>query len=57
MSLMTCLDLDFKDDLALLSHRTQNMRDQIQALEDQGMQMGPKINATKLMRIVTRVAD
>lgn len=57
MSLMTCLDLHFKDDLALLSHRTQNMRDQIQTLEDQGMQMGPKINATKLMRIVTRVAD
>lgn len=52
---MTCLeDLDFTDDLTLMSHRIQNMRDKIQALMEQGMQVGLKINVTntKLMCIV-----
>lgn len=54
---MTCLeDLDFTDDLTLMSHRIQNMRDKIQALMEQGMQVGLKINVTKtkLMCIGTR---
>ena len=49
-------DLDFADDLALLSHRIQDMRDKTQALEVQSAKVGLKINATKtkLMRIGTK---
>ena len=52
-------DLDFADDLALLSHRIQDMRDKIRALEVQGPKVGLKINATKtkLMHIVTKRGD
>ena len=40
-SFMTSLeDLDFADDLALLSHRIQNMRDKTRALEEQGAKGG-----------------
>ena len=47
-------DLDFADNLALLSHRIQDMRDKTRALE-----VGLKINATKtkLMRIGTKRGD
>ena len=45
-SLTTSLeDLDFADDLALLSHRIQDMRDKTQALEVQSAKVGLKINA------------
>ena len=49
-------DLDFADDLALLSHRMQDMRDKTQALKVQSAEVGLKINATKtkLMRIGTK---
>jgi len=52
-------DLDFADDLALLSHRIQDMRDKTQALEVQGAKVGLKINAskTKLMSIGTKRDD
>ena len=52
-------DLDFADDLALLSHRIQDMRDKTRALELQGSKVGLKINATKtkLMRIGTKRDD
>ena len=52
-------DLDFADDLALLSHRIQDMRDKTQALEVQSAKVGLKINATKtkLMPIVTKRDD
>ena len=52
-------DLDFPDDLVLLSHRIQGIRDTTQALEVQGAKVGLKINATntKLMRIVTKRDD
>jgi len=52
-------DLSFADDLALLSHRIQDMRDKTQALEVQGGKVGLKINATKtkLMRIGTKRGD
>ena len=52
-------DLDFADDLALLSHRIQDMRDKTRALEVQGAKVGLKINApkTKLMRIGTKRGD
>ena len=52
-------DLDFADDLALLSHRIQDMRDKPRALEVQGAKVGLKINATKtkLMRIGTKRGD
>ena len=57
---MTSLeDLDFADDLALLSYRIQDMRDKTRALEVQGAKVGLKINATKtkLMRIGTKRGD
>ena len=57
---MTSLeDLDFADDLALLSHRIQDMRDKTRALEVQSAKVGLKINATKtkLMRIGTKRGD
>ena len=42
-SFMTPLeDLDFADDIALLSHRLQNMRDKTRALEEQGAKVGLK---------------
>ena len=52
-------DLDFADDLALLSHRIQDMRDKTEALEEQGAKVGLKINATKtkLMHIGTKSGD
>ena len=52
-------DLDFADDLALLSHRMQDMRDKTQALEVQGAKVGLRVNAmkTKLMRIGTKRGD
>ena len=52
-------DLDFADDLALLSHRIQDMRDKTWALEVQGAKVGLKINATKtkVMRIGTKRGD
>ena len=57
---MTALeDLDFADDLALLSHRMQDMRDKAQALQVQGAKVGLKINTTKrkLMHIGTKRGD
>ena len=52
-------DLEFADDLALLSHRIQDMRDKTWALEVQDAKVGLKINATKtkLMRIGTKCGD
>ena len=52
-------DFDFADDLALLSHRIQDMRDKTQALEVQGAKVDLKINATKtkLMHIGTKRGD
>ena len=52
-------DLDFADDLALLSHRIQDMRDRTRALEVQSAKVGLRINATKtkLMRIETKRGD
>ena len=52
-------DLYFADDLALLSHRTQDMRDKAQALEVLSAKVGLKINATKtnLMHIGTKRDD
>ena len=52
-------DLDFSDDLALLSHRIQDVRDTTRALEVQSAKLGLKINATKtkLMRIGTKRGD
>ena len=52
-------DLDLVDDLALLSHRVQDMRDKTRALEVQGAKVGLKINATKtkLMSIGTKRDD
>ena len=43
-------DLDFADDLALLSHRVRDMRNKSQVLKVQGAKIGLKINAiiTKL---------
>ena len=42
-------DLDFADDLVLLSHRIQDMRDKTRALEVhvQGVKVGLKINTTR----------
>jgi len=52
-------DLDFADDLALLSHRIQDIRDKTQVLEVQGAKVGLKINVTKkkLIRIGTKRDD
>jgi len=52
-------DLDFADDLALLLHRVEDMRDKTRALEVQGAKEGLKINATKtkLMCIGTKRDD
>ena len=51
--------LVFPDDLALLSHRIQDMRDKTRALEVQGAKVGLKINTnkTKLIRIGTKRGD
>ena len=51
--------LDFGDDLALLSHRIQDMRDKSKALEEQGVKVSLKVNAakTKLIRIGTKCGD
>ena len=57
---MTSLeDLDFADDLALLSRRIQDMGDKTRALEEQGAKVGPKFNATKtkLMCMGTKRGD
>ena len=52
-------DLGFADDLALLSHRIQDMKDKTQALEEQSAKVGLKINATKtkLMRVGIKQDD
>ena len=52
-------DLDFADDLALLLHRVQDMRDKTQALKEQGEKVGLKINAakTKMICIYTKCSD
>ena len=52
-------DLGFADDLALLSHRIQDMKDETKALEKQSAKVGLKINATKtkLMRVCTKQDD
>jgi len=52
-------DLNFADNLALLSHRAQDMRDKKQALKEQGAMVGLKINATKtkMMCIGTKCSD
>jgi len=52
-------DLDFADNLALPSHRIQDMSDKTRTLEEQGAKVGLKINATKtkLMRIGTKRGD
>lgn len=45
-------DLDFADDLALLSNRVQDMRDKTcQALKEQGAKVSLKINAAKTKMI------
>ena len=59
-SLTTSLeDLDFADDLALLSRRIPDIRDKTQALEEQSAKVGLKINTTttKLMRVGTKQGD
>ena len=59
-SLTTSLeDLGFAYDLALLSHRIQDMKDKTQALEEQSAKVGLKINATKTkpMRVGTKQDD
>ena len=52
-------DLDFAENLALLSHRIQDMRDKTRALEVQGAKVGLKINATKtkLLRLCCILYD
>ena len=53
-TLMTKLeDLEFADDLALLSHRLQDMQEKVTALETTAQQVGLKISQekTKLLRI------
>ena len=47
------------DDLALLSHRVQDIKDKTQALEEQSAKVDLKINATKtkLMRVSTKQDD
>ena len=52
-------DLYFADDLALLSHRIQDLRDKTGVLEVQSAKVGLKINATKtkLMPIGTKRGD
>ena len=40
-------DLDFADDLALLSQRIQDIRDKTRALDVQGAKVGLKFSATK----------
>ena len=52
-------DLGFADDLVILSHTIQDMRNKTRALEVQGAKVGLKINATetKLMRIDTKRGD
>ena len=52
-------DLDLTDDLALLSHRMQDVRDKTRALEVQGAKVGLRVNAMKttLMRFGTKRGD
>ena len=40
-------DLEFANDLVILSHRLQDMQDKITALLDTSIQVGPKINKEK----------
>ncbi|CAG2187214.1 unnamed protein product [Mytilus edulis] len=49
-------DLDFADDLALLSHRLKDMRDKTTELHETGKKLGLKINIkkTKIMKVKTR---
>lgn len=52
-------DLDLAGDLALLSHRVQNIRDKTQALNEQGARIGLKFNATNttMLSIYTKRSD
>ena len=52
-------DLGFADDLALLSHSIQDVKDKTQALQEQSAKVGLKINATKtkLTRVGTKQDD
>ena len=52
-------DLDFADDLALLSHRHQDIQSKTNDLASKGKQIGLNINTskTKLMKINTRATD
>ena len=52
-------DLDFADDLALLSHRHQDIQSKTNDLASKGKQIGLNINTskTKLMKINTRAMD
>ena len=52
-------DLEFANDLALLSNRIQDMRDKTRVLEVQGAKVGLKINATetKSLRTGTKRGD
>ena len=49
-------DLDFADDLALLSHRIKDMRDKTEKLYEKGRKIGLKVNIkkTKIMKVMTR---
>ncbi len=50
-------DLDFADELALLSHRIEDMRDKTRALEVQGAKVGLKINAMHQEKAGTKRGD
>ena len=52
----TLEDLEFADDIALLSHRLQDMRCKMEDLKAAGEKVGLKINAskTKLLKVMTK---
>ena len=49
-------DLDFADDLALLSHRLQDMQEKVNSLREASQKVGLRISQekTKVMRINSR---
>ena len=49
-------DLDFADDLALLSHRLQDMQEKVNSLREASQRVGLRISQekTKVMRINSR---
>ncbi|XP_048775551.2 uncharacterized protein LOC125680151 [Ostrea edulis] len=49
-------DLDFADDLTLLSHRIKDMRDKTRKLYEKGRKIGLKVNIkkTNIMKVMTR---